>query len=144
MSMTLGDITVVREGSVGKQRVNIELSRLAFEGLTSGGPEAAGPLRMEDALRCYVGDRGTDRPAWPYPGFLRSAERRGEVELELEVAEDLWRAFSEEAERQDVTVGQLAEHAAFYFAAEVDAGRVTERILEDLGPADAEADAAEG
>ena len=36
--------------------------------------------------------------------------------------------------RQEVTVEQLAEHAAFYFAAELDAGRVTERILDDLEP----------
>ncbi len=45
---------------------------------------------------------------------------------------ELWREFEEEAERQGVSVEQLAEHAAFYFAAELDAGRVTQRILDDL------------
>lgn len=129
---------MARDESVGKQQVTVELSQLAFETLTSGGPVTAGPVRMQVALRCYVGDRDTDRPAWPYPGFLRNAEKQGDVEIEFEIAEDLWRDFSEEAERQGVTTGQLVEHAAFYFAAEVDAGRVTERILEDLGPADAD------
>lgn len=138
MSTTLGEIGVARDGSVGKQRVTVELSRLAFEALTGGGPETASPQRMGDALRCYVGDRGTDRPAWPYPDFLRSAEMQTDFEFEIEVAGELWRAFAEEAERQEVTVAQLAEHAAFYFAAEMDAGRATERILEDLGPDDAE------
>jgi hypothetical protein len=137
MSTTLGDIGVARDGSVEKQRVTVELSRLAFEALTGGGPVTAGPQRMEDALRCYVGDRDTDRPAWPYPDFLRSAEMQTDFEFEIEIAEKLWRAFTEEADRQEVTVAQLAEHAAFYFAAEMDAGRATERILEDLGPGDA-------
>jgi len=142
MSTTLGEIIVARDGSVGRQRVTIEVSRLAFEALTRGGSAMAGPVLMEDALRCYLGDRDAGRPAWPYPGFLRNAETRREVEVELDLAEHLWRTFTEEADRQDVGVGQLAEHAAFYFAAEVDAGRVTERILEDLGKSDA--DAAEG
>jgi hypothetical protein len=139
MSTTLGDISVARDGSLRKRRVTVELSQLAFEALTSGGAVAAGPPRMEDALRCYVGDRNTDRPAWPYPGFLRNAETKGEVEVELEVAAELWGAFTEEAARQEVTTGQLAEHAAFYLAAEMDTGRVTERILGELGTAGTDA-----
>jgi hypothetical protein len=50
----------------------------------------------------------------------------------LEVASDLWSDLEQEALRQGVTVEQMAEHAAFYFAAELDAGRVTQRILDDL------------
>lgn len=138
MSTTLGEIGVARDGSVERQRVTVELSRLAFEALTGEGPVAAAPQRMEDALFCYVGDRDTDRPAWPYPGFLRGAEKETDFEFEIELAGELWHSFAEEAERQGVTVAQLAEHAAFYFAAEMDAGRVTERILEDLGPDDAD------
>ena len=49
---------------------------------------------------------------------------------------DLWKDFEGEATRQAVRVEQLAEHAAFYFAAEVDAGRITQRILDDLGSGD--------
>jgi len=58
--------------------------------------------------------------------------------VELDVADDLWLEFGEEAASQGVTVDQLAEHAAFYFAAEVDAGRVTNRILDDLEATEAD------
>lgn len=138
MSTTLGDIRVAGDGSVEKRRVTVELSRLAFEALTGGGPATAAPKKMVDALHWYVSDRDAERPAWPYPDFLRGAEMETDFEFEIGVAGELWRAFAEEAERQEVTVAQLAEHAAFYFAAELDAGRVTERILEDLGPDDAD------
>ncbi|HEX6781202.1 MAG TPA: hypothetical protein VF125_04140 [Solirubrobacterales bacterium] len=60
--------------------------------------------------------------------------------VELDVADDLWLEFGEEAAGQGVTVDQLAEHAAFYFAAEVDAGRVTDRILDDLEATEADRD----
>jgi hypothetical protein len=132
MSTTVEGAGVTRDEGAGRRHVNLALSAFAFEALTRERAAAAASARMEGALRCYLGDRGVDRPAWPYPGFLRGSEPQRDVEVELEVAEDLWRDFSEEASRQDVTVEQLAEHAAFYFAAEMDAGRVTQRILDDL------------
>jgi hypothetical protein len=82
-------------------------------------------------LRCYLGDKDTDRPAWPYPDFLRGTETQGDLQVEFEVEEDLWHDFEAEASAQGISVEQLTEHAAFYFAAELNAGRVTERILED-------------
>ncbi|HKF82708.1 MAG TPA: hypothetical protein VKB23_07090 [Solirubrobacterales bacterium] len=106
----------------------VAISDLAAEALTSGGGEAA--LGMESALRCYLGDRDADRPAWPYPSFLRGTETPGDVRIELAVPVSLWTEFEAEAARQDVTLDQLAEHAAFYLAAEIEAGRVTERILD--------------
>lgn len=130
--MTVEGAGVTRGEGAGKRHVNLSLSAFAFEALTREREDAAAPARMEGALRCYLGDRSVDRPAWPYPGFLRGSEPQRDVEVELEVAEDLWRDFTEEASRQDVSVEQLAEHAAFYFAAELDAGRVTQRILDDL------------
>jgi hypothetical protein len=87
---------------------------------------------MENALRCYLGDRDADRPAWPYPGFLRAAETQADKQVELDVEERLWRDFAAEASAQQVSADQLAEHAAFYIAAEVDAGRITQRILDGL------------
>lgn len=83
-------------------------------------------------MRCYLGDKGGDRPAWPYPSFLRGSELQKDVEFEFEVDEGLWREFEGEADAQEASVEQLAEHATFYFAAEADAGRLTQRILEDL------------
>jgi hypothetical protein len=132
MSTTVEGAGVTRDEGAGKRRVSVVLSEFAFEALTRDQADAAAPTRMEGALRCYLGDRDVARAAWPYPGFLRGSEPQRDVEVELEVAEDLWRDFTEEASRQDVSVEQLAEHAAFYFAAELDAGRVTQRILDDL------------
>jgi hypothetical protein len=113
-------------------RIGVVLSELAFKALASAGADVDVPLRMESAVRCYLGDRDSGRPAWSYPAFLRGSEIQGDVRVDLEVPGDLWREFEQEAVRQGVTVEQLTEHAAFYFAAELDAGRVTQRILDDL------------
>lgn len=125
---------VARNDSAEKQHVTVALSQLAYEALTGdeAGSTAQASVRMESALRCYLGDKGAKRPAWPYPGFLRGSEPRRDVEFKFEVDEGLWREFEAEAAAQEASVDQLAEHAAFYFAAEADAGRLTERILKDL------------
>jgi hypothetical protein len=120
---------------VTKRLERVALSRSAVE--TLGGDEGAvarAGSRLEGALRLYLRDKGAGRPAWPYPGFLRGAEPAAEIEVEFRVDPELWRSFEAEAREQDVSVEQLAEHVAFYFAAEMDAGRMTQRILDDLGP----------
>lgn len=122
--------------------MTVGLSELAYRAL-QGDSEVADPsLRMENALLCYLGDSDSDRPAWSYPAFLRGSETREDVRIEVEVDASLWGRFEEESVRQGVSVEQLAEHAAFYFEAEIDAGRVTQRILDDLGAG--EGDATEG
>ncbi|HEY6144675.1 MAG TPA: hypothetical protein VIV13_00255 [Solirubrobacterales bacterium] len=125
---------MTRDESAKNQQV-VAVSALALEALTGEGGRGAAPLRMESALRCYLADRDSDQPAWPYPGFLRGSEVQRDVQLELEVAPDLWAGFEAEAARQEVTVDQLAEHATFYLVAELEAGRITQRILDgsDLG-----------
>jgi hypothetical protein len=130
MGTIVGVAGVTRGENAKDRQVVVAISALAFEALTNGD-EAAAPLKMESALRCYLGDRDAARPAWPYPSFLRGSETEEDVRVELEVPENLWADFEEEAIRQDVTIPQLAEHAAFYLAAELDAGRVTQRILDD-------------
>lgn len=132
MDSTVRGIGLGRSEDMGESQVSLGLSELAFEALVGEESDRPASTTMESALRCYLGDRGTDRPAWPYPGFLRGSEPQRDVELEFEVSADLWHDFSEEASRQEVTTEQLAEHAAFYFAAELDAGRVTQRILDEF------------
>lgn len=130
MNTTVGGLELAPEDGE-KRHVTVELSRLAFDGLQGAG-DAPAPVQLESALRCYLGDRDEGRPAWPYPGFLRGSEVPREKSIVLGDV-DLWREFEEEAESQGVMAEQLAEHAAFYFAAELDAGRITQRILDDLG-----------
>jgi len=137
MTRTGGGLELTRDDRE-KRQVAVVLSRLAFEGLAGGADLPVGAT-LEGALRCYLGDRGSERPAWPYPDFLRGSETEGETTIELELDAGLWREFEQEAERQGVSVEQLAEHAAFYFAAELDAGRVTQRILDDLDSGEGDA-----
>jgi hypothetical protein len=116
-----------------RRSVTIGLSQFAFDALVGEGRNnmlrAQG--RIESAIRFYLSDRGSG-PAWPYPGFLRGSETREDVLLEVSIDGDLWASFVEEADRQEVSVQQMSEQAAFYFAAEENAGRITQRILDDL------------
>ncbi len=116
-----------------KGSLALGLSQPAFEALGSGvAASDRAAARMEAAIRCYLSDKGSGRLAWPYPGFLRESETQEDVELELRLDPGLWDSFESEATSQGVSVQQLAEHAAFYLAAEIDAGRITQRILDDL------------
>jgi len=114
--------------------LGLRVSRLAVEALV--GTDEVLPGRasatLETALRFYLRDRDAGRPAWPFPVFLKGSEVQEDVELEPPVDDELWNAFEAEARRQDVSAQQLAEHSAFYFAAELDAGRITQRILDEL------------
>lgn len=119
-------------GRAKKKAVTVAVSAFALEALA--GEEQGGPERLPEtlvrAIRCYMHDRDSGRTGWRCPAFLRDREAGG-VALELRIDEDLWRDFEAEAARQSVSTQQLAGHAAFYFAAEVDAGRVAERIFDD-------------
>ena len=135
MTPKSGEIAVHRIENSQQGFVSVKLSQLAFEALSGGarnGSQRRVAHQMEGAVRCYLGDRDSDRPAWRYPPFLRNSEVQEDVELRLSIDGELWRAFEAEASRQDVSVQQLAEHAAFYLAAELDAGRVTQRILDEF------------
>src|SRR3954453_18884402 len=116
MEINGGGINVACDDSTAKRHVTVSLSRLAYEAMV--GEEADSTLRMEGALRFYLGDKGGSRPAWAYPGFLRGSEAPADVSVDFDVDEELWSAFEEEAGAQGVAVEQLAEHAVFYFAAE--------------------------
>lgn len=117
----------------GRRLLRVTLSKFSYEALARGeplGPEQA-QARIVRATRFYLheGDRG--RPGWSVPSALRRDERT-DVELELELDDGLLRAVEVEAERQDVTLSRLVAQAAIYYAAEVDAGRITQRVLDDL------------
>jgi len=114
--------------------VTVDLGEFAVESLAGEGRlgRVHVQARMARAIRCYLGDRSAGRPGWRYPMFLQGQSPDVHVKVDLDVDEELWGEFEAEAEAQEVTVEQLAEHAALYLAAEVNAGRVTERILDDL------------
>lgn len=82
-------------------------------------------------IRFYLKEKGTGGTGWSYPDLLREGRPEEEMEVELEIEDSLWREVRAEATRQHVSVTQLLEHAALYYAAELDAGRLTERILDE-------------
>jgi hypothetical protein len=90
------------------------------------------PEKVVDAIRCYLGDRNMYGPGWAYPRFLKEEEPREAVALRLEIDSELWKMLEEEAERQGVSPQKMVTHASLYVAGEVDAGRATRRILDDL------------
>lgn len=82
-------------------------------------------------IRFYLKEKGTGGAGWSYPDLLRRGSPEEEIEVELEIEDAIWREMRAEASRQSVTITQLLEHAALYYAAELDAGRLTERILDE-------------
>jgi hypothetical protein len=122
----------VSRGQASRQAATVRLSPLAREALAGDAPAGSVAGRTESAIRVYLGDKGSEHPAWPYPGFLRGGEVEKAAGLNLDIDSDLWLQFEAEAEKQGVPAQALLTHAAFYFSAELDAGRVTQRILRDL------------
>jgi hypothetical protein len=81
------------------------------------------------AAHYYLADSGDERPAWRVPSFAHDAEaerRRAGVRVELD--DETWEALLQEARRQGVDIGVLAAHAVLYFIADVDSGRVAQRM----------------
>jgi hypothetical protein len=96
---------------------------------SSGGEPSSGDVL--GVIRFYLKEKGSGGTGWSYPDLLREGRPEEEVEVELEIEDALWREMRAEASRQRVSVTQLLEHAALYYAAELDAGRLTERILDE-------------
>jgi hypothetical protein len=67
------------------------------------------------------------RSAWRVPRFLE-ASPPGADRLEVDLDDETWTALAKEARGQGVEPSRLAEHALLYFFADVDGGRLTERL----------------
>lgn len=88
---------------------------------------------LRQAVHYYLSDRGSGRRGWRYPRFRRDAPaaETGGFDIVVDVDDPTWQRFTAEAEAQDVSVERLLEHAALYFVADLNTGRVTARILAD-------------
>jgi hypothetical protein len=117
-----------------KRAVTVRLGRLASQAIAgderSGNGQASSSA--SEAILCYLNAKHDGTPGWPYPRFLDRGARDENVELSLSIDDELWRALEDEAERQHISAAQMLEHALLYFASEFDAGRITERILDDI------------
>jgi len=93
-------------------------------------------LLLPRAVRFYLDERTDGRSGWRYPSFLAAEDGNGDGAAadghEVSLDEDLWRELQVEAETQRVAPEDLLQHAAFYYGAARDEGRLTERIAEEL------------
>jgi hypothetical protein len=113
--------------------VQVKLGALAVHSLTASDdsdPERLSLLAPR-AIRFYFKERDEDRPGWRYPSFLDGTRMDGEGR-EVALPDDLWQQLQTEAEQQEVTPEDLLQHAAFYYGAARDEGRLTQRIAEEL------------
>jgi hypothetical protein len=93
---------------------------------------ASAATAVTTAALYYLGDRESARPGWRIPPF---AERVTAETSSLNVTIDdaTWAALAEEAERQAVAIDALARHALLYYLADLDSGRLADRLEESLG-----------
>jgi hypothetical protein len=112
-------------------RARVKLGAFAIEALTRRLGDGTQPAQedLARAAQFYLMEKASDAPGWVYPPFLRGRSPGDEVEMEVSLESSLWDSLQEEARDQGVTTDRLLEHAVLYYAAELDAGRVTERIL---------------
>jgi len=117
--------------------VQVKLGPLAAHSLAASAdpdPERLAQLAPR-AVRFYFEERdGGDgeQPGWRYPSFLDRPPVDGDG-WEVSFPDELWQQLQAEAERQEVSPEDLLQHAAFYYGAARDDGRLTQRIAEELG-----------
>jgi hypothetical protein len=86
---------------------------------------------LRHAILHYLAERGSDRMAPRVPRFLRSAPAGDErVELDIDLDPTEWRAVEAAAADAGVPLGRVLTHATMLYLADVDAGVVTERLLD--------------
>jgi len=83
-------------------------------------------LGVRTAVLYYLGNRGERRPGWRVPP-LRSASTHARGEG-VAVDDETWTALDAEAHRQGVAPGRLAEHAVLFYLADLESGRIAERL----------------
>jgi hypothetical protein len=93
------------------------------------GPGDAGERLVRCAWLYYLADRDSSRPSWRSPRFVRSPTGRA---LTVPIDPETWSALDEEAGRQGVSRDSLALHAIAYFLADLDSGRLADRLAELL------------
>lgn len=116
--------------------LKVTLSDFVIEAIARDEPRDSQQVqgRFSRAIRFYLHEASLRRPGWSVPSVLRGEQ--GGAEMKLELDDELLRGLEAEARKQDVSLSRLVSQAAIYYAAELDAGRITQRVLEDLGEDD--------
>jgi hypothetical protein len=108
--------------------MRLRLDRFGRQALAEVADErhdSAGKV-LRTASLYYLADRDSGRSAWRVPKFLQTSPEGDEVEVDLD--DGTWAALAREARGQGVEPARLAEHAILYYLADLDSGRVVERL----------------
>jgi hypothetical protein len=119
--------------------VTLRLDRFGRDALEeyvrgTGGSHATA---LHTAVRYYLGDSDSGRPAWRVPRLARGARFASALEIELD--HELHAKLERESLRQEVTTDLLATHAVLYFLSDFDTGRAAARLGDAINR-DAEAE----
>lgn len=87
---------------------------------------------LPQAVRFYLDERDGGQPSWRYPSFLNGAAAATAGGCTVSLDDELWQQLRAEADRQEAPAEDLLQHAAFYYSAARDDGRITERIASGL------------
>lgn len=118
-------------GFTVQRMIDVTVGEFALDSLAA---DSTGLSRdLAQAIRYYLTDRDSGRIGWEYPSFLAQDGHGPARQVSLEIDAATWSEFAAEAERQRVPAEQLLQHALLYLFADRDTGRLTQRILEDLG-----------
>jgi hypothetical protein len=107
-----------------------DFSLASLEDASRAGETTPGAL-LALAIRYYLAERDSGRPGWPCSPLEDEAGSEASA-VELDVDRVTWEAFSLEADRQGVSTDLLLQHAALFYLADRDSGRLTQKILDDL------------
>src|SRR5262245_52918177 len=116
--------------------LTFQLDRFGREALEAfvrgGGHSPSAAVRLASVY--YLADREAGRPAWPAPRRVTAARDASEVTVRLD--KETWQALHAEADSQGVSAADLTRHAVLYFLADVDSGRVADRLERALNESD--------
>lgn len=82
------------------------------------------------AVLYYLADQGAERRAWRAPPFRPEPESAEGVDVAFD--DETWVALESEAREQGVTPEALAVHALLYLLADLDSGRLGDRLEQAL------------
>jgi hypothetical protein len=109
--------------------MTLRLDRFGSQALADFAEERhdSASMVVRTASLYYLADRESGRSAWLVPRFLQ-ASPPGTDRLEVDLDDETWKALANEARGQGVEPARLVEHALLYFLADLDGGRLADRL----------------
>ncbi len=108
------------------RHVTLQLDRFGIDALERYAPGQEDVL-LRAATLYYMADRDAERPGWRAPRFLRATEPPA-TGGRFSVDDLTWAALDREAMLQGIETERLAGHALLYYLADLDSGRLAQRL----------------